>query len=77
MRLKELQMESAAMQREKETSAEQLHSVEADYTSYRTHVEGTLQDLQRENESLKVKCSVKEGELEVSLGVLVAQNFMP
>lgn len=65
--LKEVQSESAVVQREKETLAEQLQSVEADYTSYRTHMEGTLQDVQRENESLKVKCSVKEGELEVWL----------
>ena len=77
MQLKELQIESVAMQREKETLAEQLRSVDADYTSYCTHMEATLKDLQRENESLKVKYSVKEGELEVSLCVLVAQDFMP
>ena len=70
------QSKMATVQGEKETLAEQLKSVEADYSSYRSHVDGTLQDMLRENESLKVKCSMKEGELEVSQCLCDAMPFM-
>ena len=64
--LTEVRGELSASQRRTEDLVEQLQSIEADYVSYRTHSDGTLQDAQKEMESLKVKLSMKEGELEVS-----------
>ena len=57
--------ELSASKRQVEDLTEQLQSMEADYTSYKTHLDGTLQDTQKEMESLKVKLSMKEGEVEV------------
>ena len=72
--------ELTAIQAQNDTLEEQLKSVEADYTSYRTHVDGTLQSVQKENESLKVKCSMKDGELEVCVIVckvlLYSNNYL-
>ena len=63
--LVEVRGELSTSQRRAEGLEEQLKSVEADFTSYRTHLDGTIQEAQKEIESLKVKISVKEGELEV------------
>ena len=57
--------ELEAVQDQRETVEEQLKAVQADFASFKTVVDRTLQDVQKENESLKVQCSKKDKELEV------------
>lgn len=69
LNLETVQIELASVQAQKRTLEEQHVAIEAGYADYKTHVEDTLQCVQQENESLKVRCSMKEGDLEVCLGV--------
>jgi hypothetical protein len=57
--------ELETVQGHKDSLEEQLKTVQADFTSFKAVVDRTLQDVQKENESLKVKCNKKDRELEV------------
>lgn len=61
--------ELETMQGERDTLEERLKMVQADFTSFKAAVEHTLQDVQKENDSLKVKCNKKDRELEVCVCV--------
>ena len=56
-------------QDQKESLEEQLKTVQADFASFKAVVDRTLQDVQKENDSLQVKCSRKDRELEVCVSV--------
>lgn len=57
--------ELETVQDQRESLEEQLKVVQADFASFKAVVNRTLQDVQKENDSLKVKCSRKDRELEV------------
>ena len=50
---------------ERDSLEERLKTVQADFASFKAAVDHTLQDMQKENDSLKVKCNKKDRELEV------------
>ena len=57
--------ELETVQGERDSLEERLKTVQADFASFKAAVEHTLQDVQKENDSLKVKCNKKDRELEV------------
>ncbi len=57
--------ELETVQGQRDSLEDQLKTVQADFASFKAVVDRTLQDVQKENESLKVKCSKKDRELEV------------
>ena len=63
--LEKTKEELKAVQSQRDSLEEQLKAVQADFASFKAVVDRTLQDVQKENDDLKVKCSKKDRELEV------------
>ena len=63
--LEKTKEELKAVQSQRDSLEEQLKAVRADFASFKAVVNRTLQDVQKENDDLKVKCSKKDRELEV------------
>ena len=63
--LEKAKEELKAVQSQRDSLEEQLKAVQADFASFKAVVDRTLQDVQKENDDLKVKCSKKDRELEV------------
>lgn len=63
--LEKTKEELKAVQSQRDSLEEQLKAVQADFASFKAVVDRTLQDVQKENDDLKVKCNKKDRELEV------------
>ena len=57
---------------ERDSLEERLKTVQADFASFKAAVDHTLQDVQKENDSLKVKCNKKDRELEVCVWLIIS-----